>query len=283
MQAHQIDIRDKQKDSWNTFSPGWNKWDDFTMRFLQTQADQIIEQLNLNATKSVLDIATGTGEPGLTIASIVHHGLVTAVDLSEGMLQIARKKAEKKALSNFNTQVADVCQLPFEDASFDAVSCRLGFMFFPDMQLAAKEIYRVLKPGGKLAITVWGEPEKNLWITALMGSIKRNVEIPNAPVDAPGMFRCAQPGFMTSLFENAGVDGGEEIEIDGKMACSSSDEYWNFMNDVVPPVVSVFKNTDEAVLNIIKKEVYDLLEQKIPGTKKDISFGARLFKAEKRI
>jgi SAM-dependent methyltransferase len=251
------------------------------MRFLQIQGDQIIEQLNLNANDKVLDIAAGTGEPGLTIASVVYEGLVTAVDLSEGMLQIAREKAEAKGIINFHTQVADVCELPFEDGAFDAVSCRLGFMFFPDMKLAAKEMLRVLKPGGKLAVTVWGEPNKNLWITALMGAIKRNVQIPDPPLkDAPGMFRCAHPGFMNSLFEDVGLAFGEEVEIEGTISCSS-DEYWEFMNDVVPPVVSVFNNIDQTVQNKIKKEVYDLLDQKIPRIQKDISFGARLFKAEK--
>ncbi|MCB0630587.1 MAG: methyltransferase domain-containing protein, partial [Lewinella sp.] len=191
MLTYQTAIRDKQKNSWNTFSPGWKKWDDFTMRFLHAQGERIIEHLKLKPEDRVLDIAAGTGEPGLTIASIVHRGSVTAVDLSEGMLQIARENADSKAISNFQTLVADACELPFEDNSFDAVSCRLGFMFFPDMELAAREMIRVLKPGGKLATTVWGEPAKNLWITAVVGAIKNYTDFPAPPPGDPGMFRCA--------------------------------------------------------------------------------------------
>lgn len=281
METFQVAIRDQQKKSWNTFSPGWKKWDDFTMRFLRVQEEHMLEHLHLNAEDRVLEIAAGTGEPGLAIASIVHKGSVTAVDLSEGMLQIAREKAEVKAIYNFRTQVADACELPFEDASFDAVSCRLGFMFFPDMQLAAAEMCRVLKPGGRIVTTVWSEPGNNPWITTMMGAIKKHIDIPMPPPGGPGMFRCAEPGFLTSLFEKAGVDGGVETDISGMMTCSSVEEYWEFMNDVVPPVVAVIKDTDPAIQNKIKKALSDRLEEKQPGIRKDIPFGARLFKVEK--
>lgn len=188
MQTYQVTIRDKQKQSWNTFSPGWKKWDDFTMHFLRPQEEQIIGHLHLTPNDRVLDVAAGTGEPGLTIASIVHQGSVTAVDLSEGMLGIAREKAAARGLDNFHTQVADACELPFEDASFDAVCCRLGFMFFPDMEMAAREMYRVLKPGGSIVTTVWSEPRKNLWITAMIGAIRKYADFPAPP---PAIRECS--------------------------------------------------------------------------------------------
>ena len=281
METYQIAIREKQKKSWNTFSPGWKKWDDFTMRFLRAQEEQMITHLRLAPEDRVLDIAAGTGEPGLTMASMVHQGTVTAIDLSEGMLQIAREKAQGKAIDNFHTLVADACELPFEDASFDVVSCRLGFMFFPDMQLAAGEMCRVLKPGGRLATTVWSEPHKNLWVIAMTGTIKKYMDIPAPPPGDPGMFRCAQPGFLSSLFKEAGLVRSVETEIGGVMTCSSADEYWEFMNDVVPPVVAVFKDADPAMQSKIRKEVFDLLEEKLPGVPKKIPFGARFFTAEK--
>ncbi|TNE60530.1 MAG: methyltransferase domain-containing protein [Bacteroidetes bacterium] len=283
MQAQHLSIREQQKASWNAFSPGWKKWDDFTMRFLQRQGDQIVEALDLRADHHVLDIATGTGEPGLTIASRVVKGSVIATDLSEGMLRVAQEKAAAQDVRNFRTQVADVCELPFGDNSFDAVSCRLGFMFFPDMELAASEMIRVLKPGGRLAVTVWGAPEQNLWITAIMGVLKKSIDMPTPPPGAPGMFRCAQPGFITTLFEKAGIAGGAESEITGEMHCSSADEYWAFMNDVVPPVVAAFKDSEATVKEKIKLDVYNVLAEQLPGTQKNIRYGARLFTAVKPV
>jgi len=281
MNPEQIDIRNKQKDSWNTFSPGWEKWDDLTMDFLKTQGDEIIEALELKPQDNVIDIAAGTGEPGLTMASIVHKGNVTGVDLSEKMLLIAEQKASDMGISNYSTSAADVCDLPYEDSTFDALSCRLGFMFFPDMQLAASEMCRVLKPGGRIATTVWGSPENNIWVTAIMGAIKRNIELPDPPAGAPGMFRCAQPGLVGSLFTGQGLKVDIDKVITGSMNCRSSDEYWNFMNDVAAPIVAAFKDADDETKSRIKREVYELLDQKIPGEEKNIPFEARLITAEK--
>jgi len=281
MNPEQIDIRNKQKDSWNAFSPGWEKWDDLTMHFLKSQGDEIIKALELKPQDNVIDIAAGTGEPGLTMASIVNQGSVTGVDLSEKMLLIAEQKASHMGILNYSTSVADVCDLPYEDSTFDALSCRLGFMFFPDMQLAASEMCRVLKPGGRIATTVWGSPENNIWVTAIMGAIKRNIDLPDPPAGAPGMFRCAQPGLVANLFNEEGLTVGIDKVITGSMNCSSSDEYWNFMNDVAAPIVAAFKDADEETKASIKREVYELLDQKIPGEEKNIPSEARLITAEK--
>src|SRR5579871_5214794 len=137
MEAQLEQIREQQKASWNKFSTGWRKWDDFTMAFLRPMGEEIIRGLQLKPTDNVLDIAAGTGEPGLIIAGIVTQGKVTLTDLSEDMLSIARDKASQMGLTNITTTVCDVCELPFADGSFDAISCRFGFMFFPDMLLAA--------------------------------------------------------------------------------------------------------------------------------------------------
>src|SRR6187551_1741586 len=129
-------IREQQKASWNKFSPGWKKWDDLMMDFLQPMGNEIIKSLHLKSDDTVLDIAAGTGEPGLTIATLVKNGKVVITDLAEDMLEIARENAAHRGITNIETIACDVCELPFPDNSFDAISCRFGFMFFPDMHLA---------------------------------------------------------------------------------------------------------------------------------------------------
>jgi ubiquinone/menaquinone biosynthesis C-methylase UbiE len=69
-------IRDQQKASWNKFSPGWKKWDALTMDFLKPMGDEIIRSINPKGEDVVLDIAGGTGEPGLTIATLLKGGKV---------------------------------------------------------------------------------------------------------------------------------------------------------------------------------------------------------------
>lgn len=279
---HQLEvIRDQQKQSWDKFSPGWKKWDDLLMAFLKPKGDAIIRQLNLKDTDRVLDIAAGTGEPGLTIASIVKNGHVTITDLSEDMLEIAKEHALLKGLKNVDTLACDVSELPFDDNSFDAVSCRFGYMFFPDMLLATKEMYRVLKPGGRLAAAVWNGPEKNFWVTAMGGTINKNMQIPPPPPEAPGMFRCAKSGMIEDLFKQAGFKNTSEMEVSGRLKCGNTETYWNMMTEVSAPFVAALSNADEAMKAKIKKEVFELVNQKFPDGKVEIESSALIISGQK--
>jgi ubiquinone/menaquinone biosynthesis C-methylase UbiE len=274
-------IREQQRATWNKFSAGWKKWDDFTMDFLKPMGEEIIQRLNLKETDTVLDVAAGTGEPGLTIAGIIKDGKVVITDLAEDMLDIARENASKKGITNYQITPCDVCAMPFEDDSFDAVSCRFGFMFFPDMLMAVKEMARVLKPGGRLAATVWCTPDKNFWITATMSVINKNMDLPTPPPGAPGMFRCGSSGHLAGLFREAGLKNVSEKEITGKVNYGSNETYWSFMNEVVAPVVSAMSKADDAMKEKIKEEVFELVDQKYPDKKASLDYGAVIVYGEK--
>ena len=266
MEQQLADIREHQKQSWNKFSGGWKKWDDMMMDFLRPMGEEIIRRIQPGDGEQILDLAAGTGEPGLTIASMIKGGKVVITDLSENMLEIVKEKAAKRAIDTIEVRVCDVCALPFPDNSFDAASCRFGFMFFPDMLLAAKEIFRVLKPGGRMATGVWNIPEKNLWVTTIMGTINRNMELPQNPSGAPGMFRCCKPGLMKGLLEQAGFENVDEKEITGYFNPGTTDNYWNVMTEIGSSIMTALAQADEATRNKIKREVFDIIDQKyLPG------------------
>ncbi len=265
MNAQLEEIREQQKQSWNKFSGGWRKWDELTMDFLHPMGDTIIQHIQPRGNMHVLDIAAGTGEPGLTIASMIPGGRVVITDLSDEMLVIAKDHAASKGISNIEIKACDVCELPFADNRFDAISCRFGFMFFPDMQLAAQEMVRVLKPGGALATAVWTGPEKNFWVTAAMGTINRNMEIPPPPPGAPGMFRCSKPGLIKEIFENAGLTDVMEEEVPTRLNCGTVETYWNMMTEIGAPIVAALSKADEPMRQKIRKEVFELVHQQYPG------------------
>lgn len=258
------EISSAQKASWNRFSPGWKKWDALFMRFLAPHGDAIIEHLAPAGDAVVLDIAAGTGEPGLSMAPMLSSGKVVLTDLADGMLQVARDKAAASGLANVEFQPADASALPFDDNTFDAVSCRLGYMFFPDMALAAKEMARVLKPGGRIATTVWGSADKNYWITCMMQNIKKHIDVPAPPPGAPGMFRCAQPGLIAGLFSAAGLEDVTEREIACRLESGSGEGYWDLMTDVAAPFVAALSGADEATVAAVKKDVIAAMNQRHP-------------------
>jgi len=259
------EIRDQQKQSWNRFSGGWKKWDLLTMEFLHPMGQEIISRIHPSGNDSILDIAAGTGEPGLTIATMLQGGIVMITDLSEDMLDIAKENADRRGIRNIETIACDVCDLPFPDHHFDAISCRFGFMFFPDMQLAANEMARVLKPGGRIATSVWDGPEKNFWVTAMMGTINKNMELPPPPPGAPGMFRCAKPGLMKEVFDKAGFRNINEKEVASKLNSGTTDQYWEMMTEIGAPIVAALSKADDTMRQKIKKEVFELVSQHYPG------------------
>jgi ubiquinone/menaquinone biosynthesis C-methylase UbiE len=274
-------IREQQKETWNKFSPGWEKWDGFNMRFLKPMGDEIIASLRLRETDAVLDIAAGTGEPGLTIATRVPKGSVIGTDLAEGMLAVAAARARAESRSNYATRVADVCALPFPDATFDAISCRMGFMFFPDMALAAREVARVLRPGGRFSTSVWGAPDKNPWVTTIMGAVRRNVSLPAPVAGTPGMFRCAPAGLIAGLLRDAGFCGVTEKEISGQVVYDSADHYWTMMMEVAAPVVTAMSGADESIRATVKSEVYAALEQ--VGVPLSLRYSASVITGERNL
>jgi len=265
MEQHLEDIKEQQRQSWNRFSGGWKKWDDLTMDFLKPMGDEIIARISPSGKDLVLDIAAGTGEPGLTIASMLDGGKVFITDLAEDMLTVAKENAARRDISNVEFMAADVCELPFADNTFDSISCRMGFMFFPDMQLAANEMFRVLKPGGIMATSYWNGPDKNFWVTASMSTINRIMQIPPPPPSAPGMFRCAKPGLIKEILEKAGFTDVQEREVTSKIRSGTVDNYWSMMSEIGAPIVAALSKADEPTKQQIEKEIKETVKSRFPG------------------
>lgn len=279
METKAPDISTAQKATWNKFSPGWKKWDDLVIRFLGPQGEAIIEHLAPHGTQTILDIAAGTGEPGLRIAQKLSGGKVVITDLAEGMLQVAVEKAARAGLTNVEFKEADANALPFADNTFDAVSCRLGYMFFPDVAQAAREMARVLKPGGRIATTVWAEPEKNSFVTIAMGAINKHIPVPPPPPGAPGIFRCAQPGFVSELFKAAGLKNISERDVPCPMPVSTPEQFWDWQTEVAAPVVAALGNADAATIAKVKADVIAAVRERFP--KGDVDACARVITAVK--
>jgi ubiquinone/menaquinone biosynthesis C-methylase UbiE len=134
-------------------------------------------------------------------------------------------------------------------------------MFFPDMQLAADEMYRVLKPGGKIATSVWAGPSENTWITTVISVINKNLQVPPPPQGAPGMFRCAAPSLIKTIMEKSGFRNVKEQLVSGKVLYEDFNQMWGMMNEVAAPVVGALSKADDAMKQKIRSEVQQLAEQ----------------------
>ena len=205
----------------------------------------MIEQFDLGDGHQHLDIASGTGEPGLSIAKLSPTGRVVLTDLAAEMLDIAARRAATQSITNIETVTCSADDLPFEDASFDSVSVRFGYMFLPDMAKATAEFARVLKPGGRLCSSVWVRLEDNPWTSIAMGAIASEVELAAPDPDGPNMFRCAAPRYVGAIYEAAGLSEVAEWDVGVELVTRSAEQYWEMISEHVSLAVAALKTVDE--------------------------------------
>ena len=239
------EIRDAQRVTWAGLSAGWEKWDSVIMDQLGPVGAAIIERLDIDEGHEHLDIASGTGEPGLSIAKLLPKGRVVLTDLAAEMLEVAARRAMAQGIANIETKVCSADDLPFNDASFDSVSVRFGYMFFPDVAKATREFVRVLKPGGRLCSSVWVKPEENPWTAIAMQAIATEAVVAPPDRDAPSMFRCAAPGYVSALYEGAGLRDVVEWDVDVELVTQSPEEYWDMISEHVSLAVAALQRIGE--------------------------------------
>jgi SAM-dependent methyltransferase len=246
------DIRDAQRAAWAGLSAGWDKWDALISDQLRPVGTAIIERLAIADDQRHLDVAAGTGEPGLSIAKLARRGRVVLADLVPQMLDVAARRARTQGLTNVETAVCSADELPFDDNTFDSVSMRFGYMFLPDLDAATAEFVRVLRPGGRLCSSVWVKPEANPWTSIVLQAIATEVTLAPPDPDRPSMYRCAAPGLVSALYERAGLREIAEWDVGIELVTRSAEEYWAVISEHVSLAVAALKQVDDAARERIR-------------------------------
>ncbi len=154
MMSKEESIRKTEK----VFNSASDYFDNPALSFWNVFGEKTINRLSLNEGDRVLDVCCGTGASAIPAAiSVGSSGQVLGVDIAESLLKLARNKSEKQDLENIEFQYGDFENLGFPDESFDAIVCVFGIFFVPDMLNGIRELWRMIRPGGKLAITSWGK------------------------------------------------------------------------------------------------------------------------------
>ncbi len=191
---------------WRDSAPFWEKHREIIRQMFAPVTQALVEDGLISSGHAVLDIATGPGEPALTIAALVGpEGKVLGIDPAPEMVEAARRATNHLGFRNTQFDVASADRLPFPTDKFDAVVCRFGVMFFPSPVDAVREMLRVLKPGRKLTLAVWHFAERNPFFNTLSRVIERYVDSPPLAPDAPDAFRFASPGKLRDVLAEAGA------------------------------------------------------------------------------
>jgi ubiquinone/menaquinone biosynthesis C-methylase UbiE len=202
-----------------------DRYDEPALSFWARFGRRTVERLQLSPGASVLDVCSGSGASAIPAAEAVGpEGRVLAVDLADRLLNLARAKAARLGLGNIEFLPGDMEALGFPDGSFDAVVCVFGIFFATDMPRAVKELWRMVKPGGRLAITTWGpnvfEPANGLFWEAVKAERAELYKTFN-PWD-----RICDPQALKAMLSEAGVETDDVMAESGRHPLTSPDDWW---------------------------------------------------------
>jgi SAM-dependent methyltransferase len=247
-----------QRRDWDSVSQGWRKWWQTIEQGAQPVSDRLIELTQIEPGQSVLDVATGIGEPAVSAAKRVgDKGLVIATDLSPQMLAIASERASELGLGNMRFLEADAEKLDIGEKEFNAVLCRWGLMFMPEPLNAVKNMRDLLTGGGRLSAAVWSVPPKVPFLSLSMGVVIKELDLSPPPPNTPGLFSLADTQRLESLFEEAGFKDVKIETVSVNMSLPSSKAYVEFLQEVASPIVALLSGLSEERRN----EIWQMIEQ----------------------
>ena len=235
-----VQHKERQREEWSEAAEAWRKYWPIMEAAFQPVSDRLLAMAKVAAGSRVLDIAAGIGEPAVSAARLVgDSGQVTATDISPGMLAITRERVAEQGLGNVTLREIDAEELDFPDGSFDAVVCRFGLMFLPDVVGALRRVNRMLVPGGRVSAAVWGAPPKVPMLSVTMSVFQRELNTPPPPAGMPGPFRLADSDVLARAFAEAGFTDmmAEPISVEWEVA--SSEEYVTFLKEMVAPLAAM--------------------------------------------
>jgi ubiquinone/menaquinone biosynthesis C-methylase UbiE len=187
---------------------------------------------------TVLELAAGVGDTGFEAAAIVGEtGRLMTTDVSPAMLEAARRRGAELGVANAGYRVMDAERIELDDNSVDGVLCRFGYMLMADPATALAETRRVLRPGGRLALAVWGTAERNPFFVTIAVSLVQRGHLPlPEPPPAPGPFSMASSERTEGLLRRAGFAEVRTEEVAGRFVASDADEYLSVIADTAGPI-----------------------------------------------
>ncbi len=230
-----VESKVRQRDLWNRMAGGWVRQYNELERLSRPVNEWLCKASGLKPGMRVLDIASGSGQPAFMAAQCVQAGgNVVATDISSEMVEALRQRAEAEGVDNLEAREADMDDLPFEDESFDAITCRWGYMFSDQPQRAFSESRRVLRPGGVLATATWDGSER-VPLGSVLNDLLNEIE-GKQPRRLLVADRLDTVEKLESALDGAGFRDVAVEQLSFDFDFPSSQAWWEFMIEMATPV-----------------------------------------------
>ncbi len=229
---------------WDTVAPAWAEHADYA------------DARGAGVAERMLELACGPAGLGLAAAArVAPGGEVVLSDVTAAMTAIAAARAEALGVRNVSTRVLDVESIDEPGDAYDVVLCREGLMFATDPGRAACEIRRVLRPGGRVAIAVWGPRERNPWLGIVFDAVAGQLGRPVPPPGVPGPFSLSDAGGLATLLDDAGLRDVAVGELEVPLRAASFEEWWERTSALAGPLSAILARLPDPAAHAVRERV----------------------------
>jgi SAM-dependent methyltransferase len=246
-------LRARLHGMWAAVAPGWAEHAAYMDERAAHLTERLLELATPQPGEHVLELACGPGGLGLAAArQVAPVGEVVLSDVVPEMTAIAAQRAATLGLDNVSTHVLDLEQINQPDGSYDVVLCREGLMFATDPARAAREIHRVLRPRGRVALAVWGPRERNPWLGVLLDAVSAQLGAPVPPPGIPGPFSLEDSDRLVGILSNAGLADVAASKLAVPLRAGSFDEWWTRISALAGPLNKILASLPEPAVEAIR-------------------------------
>ena len=243
---------------WASVAPSWGEHADYA----DTRGAAITaKMLELSAPRPgdrVLELACGAGGAGIAAARLAGPaGQVVLSDVAAEMTAIAAARAAAAGLGNVHTLTLDLDDLNQPGQAYDVVLCREGLMFALYPARAAREIRRVLRPGGRAALAVWGPRERNPWLAIVFDAVSAQLGAPVPPPGVPGPFSLDDPAKLARLLTDAEFADVTVTEVPVPLRDTSFDAWWTRTSSLAGPLAKRLAALPEGAQRALRARLTD--------------------------
>lgn len=242
---------------WSAASQGYA---DRIAPMIQTFAEAIVEQLDVGAGSEVLEVAAGSG--ALTEILYPRVKSLLCVDYAPQMIGILRERLDALGATNVRTAVMDGQDLQLADSSFDAAACSFALMLFPDRARGFGELCRVVRPGGRVAVTGWAGPERFEAFGLFLASIQAAFPEMPPPPSPPPVFSLADPAAFKREMEAAGFRDVEVELVPREQEVADFEHAWGMMTAGAPPIQVLFDRVGPAGQARVRDELRRIIDER---------------------
>jgi SAM-dependent methyltransferase len=226
------DYRRQSLERWERVAAGWGTQRAVFQAAARPVSGWLVDAIAPQPGHRVLELAAGPGDTGLLAAELIAPGgTLVSTDASEAMVEVARARAAELGIDNAEFRTMDAEWIDLPTASVDSVIARWGYMLLADPATALRETRRVLRPGGRVALSAWSEPRDNPWASVPKEELEAMGAAPPDP-DEPNMFAFRDPATIQELLEGAGFTDIAIDQMDISWRFDDLDAWWDTQLDI---------------------------------------------------